>query len=336
MPDAKIQDATLNYLGAKLVDTVSTGTYINSLFLKGRKPWRGAQEEVPIMTSLNSTATSFVGASVLPTTIVQNTTKMTFDAKFVAQPSNLTSTDLALNDTEMQVADLMDRQVQSDAVSLMNKLASMLYSNGTGNGNLDITGIAAAIDDGTSVATYGNLSRTTYPSIDATVTSSGGTLTLAKMFTTWDTLQQDNEMSDLLLTTKAVRSLFEQLLLPNLRYASWNKMGVGADMKQGLVFREARVVGDSSATTGKLWFINEDTFVFRAMKKFPDAKPINYGLDEMEGTPSNVNPGGLGFFTTDWLRPVNQLTVNKFILVAGNLICENPRYNGVLTGITGI
>lgn len=334
--DAKVQNSTLNYLGAKLVDTVSTGTYINQLFLKGKDAWRGAQEEVPIMTSLNSSAQFFVGSTVLPTAIVQNTTKMTFDAKFIAQPSNLANTDVALNETEMQVADLMERQIQSDAASLMNAVAASLYADGTGTGGLAFTGLAAAIDDGTSVATYGNLSRTTYPSIDATVTSSGGTLTLAKMFTMWDTLQQDNEIPTLLLTTKNVRSLYEQLLLPNLRYQAWNKMGVGADMKAGLVFREAIVRADSAASSGKLNFINEDTFVFRALKKFPNAKAINYSLDQMEGTPSNVNPQGMGFFTTDWLQPVNQLTMNKYVLLAGNLICENPRYNGVLTGITGI
>lgn len=333
--DAKVQDATLNYLGSKLVDTVSTGTYINRLFLKDRQVWRGAQEGVPIMTSLNNSAEFFVGAQVLPTAIVNNTTKMTFDAKFVAQPSNLTSTDLALNKTEMEVADLMERQVQADAASLMNTVATSLYSTGLGSGGLEFTGLAAAIDDGTSVGTYGNLSRTTYPTIDATVTSASGTLTLAKMFTMWDTLEQDNEFPTLLLQTKAVRSLYEQLLIPNIRYNSWAKMGVGAS-KDGLVFREARVASDSAAPASKMWFINEGTFVFRALKKFPNSKPINYGLDEMEGTPSNVSPSGLGFFTTDWLSPVNQLTVNKYVLLAGNLICENPRYNGVLTSVSAI
>src|SRR5678809_584370 len=203
--DQKVADATLNYLYAKLVDTVATGTAINQMFLKNAKPWGGAQEEIPIKTALNSTGTSFSGSAVLPTTIVNNTVKMTFDAKFFAQPSNLTATDIALNSTEMQVADLMERQQESDAVDMMIAVANQLYSDGTGNSSQDITGIAAAIDDGTSVATYGGLARSTYSSIDATVTSSGGTLTLAKMYTMWDTLQQDQQQPSVILTTKAVR-----------------------------------------------------------------------------------------------------------------------------------
>lgn len=332
---AKVSNATYNYLGAKLVDTVSTGTAINQMFLGNMGEWRGAQEEVPIKYQLNTYGTSFSGSDVLPTTQVSNTVKMTFDAKFFAQPTNLNYTDIALNQTPQQVADLMDRQLQSDAVDMMIAVASQLYSDGTGNGSKNFTGLAAAVDDGTSVATYGSLSRSTYTSIDATVTATGGTLTLAKMYTLWDTLQQDNQIPSVILTTKAVRSYYEQLLLPNLRYADPGKMSVGAS-KDGLMFREAIVKADSAATSGYMYFLNESTFKFRGLKKWPNGKAINYSMDEMEGEPSSVKPSGVGFFATDPITPVNQMTFNKFVVLAGNLICNNPRYNGVLTGISGI
>lgn len=333
--DNKVADATQNFLYAKLVDQVVTGTYINQMFLKGAKPWAGAQEEIPIKWQRNTQGGSFAGADILSTTIVDNTVKMTFDAKFYYQPSNLTMTDLALNETEMQRASLMDRQVQSDAADMMVGIATQLYSDGTGNSNKDFTGLAAAVDDGTSVTTYGNLSRSTYSSLDATKTATGGTLTLAKMFTMWDTLQQDQQQPSVILTDKPSRSYYEQLLLPNLRYASWAKMGVGAS-REGLVFREAVVMADSACTTGRMYFLNESTFQFKALKNWYKGTAIKYGLDEMEGEPTTVQPKGLGFFATDWIQPVNQMTVNKFVVLGGNLMCNNPRYNGVLTGITGI
>lgn len=332
---AKVQDSTLNFLGARLVDTVSTGTAINKMFLGSMEAWRGAQEEVPIKVSLNTFGTSFSGADILPTTQVNNTVKMTFDAKFFAQPTNLNYTDIALNQTQMGVADLMDRQLQSDAVDMMQKVADQLYADGTGNGGKDFTGLAAAVDDGVSVATYGNLSRATYPTIDATVTASGGTLTLAKMYTMWDTLQQDNEIPSVVLTTKQVRSLYERLLLPNLRYTDPSKMSVGAS-KSGLAFREAVVKADSACPSGLMYFLNEATLKFRGLKKWPGAKAINYSMNEIEGAPSSVKPSGMGFFATDAVTPVNQQTYNKFVILAGNMICTNPRYNGVLTGITTI
>ncbi len=333
--DNKVADATKNYLYAKLVDTVVTGTKINQMFLKGAKAWGGAQEEIPIKISVNTNGGSFIGADVLSTTIVDNTVKMTFDAKFYYQNSSLTATDIALNDTEEQVANLMERQVESDAADMMVGIATQLYGDGTASSGKAFTGLAAAIDDGTSVATYGSLSRATYPSIDATVTASSGTLTLAKMYTMWDTLQQDQQQPSVILTTKAVRSLFEQLMLPNLRYTDPRTLGVGAG-QQGLTFRDAVVVGDSAATAQKMWFINEDTFQFKALKKYPNGKAIKYALDQMDGEPTSVMPTGLGFFETDWMTPYNQQTLSKFVVLGGNLLCKNPRYNGVLTGITGI
>lgn len=336
----KVADATLNFLQAKLVDTVVTGTAINRIFIgdrsKGADVWQGAQQEVPIKISKNTNGGSFTGAQVLSTTQVNNTTKMTFDCKFVYQPSNLLMTDIALNNTEQQVADLMSRQEESDAQDMMPIVASQLYSDGTGNSSLDITGLGAAVDSGSSVATYGGLSRTTYPTIAATVTASGGTMTLAQLFTMWDTLQQDQQVPSMILTTKSVRTLYERLLLPNLRYSSWSKMAVGAKFKDGLMFREAPVVADSACTSGYMYFLNEDTFEWRSLNKWPKGKAINYSLNEIEGAPSTTQPKSMGFFATDWMQPVNQMTMNKFVVLAGNLICKNPRYNGVLTGITGI
>ena len=46
-------------------------------------------------------------------------------------------------------------------------------------------GLAALVDDGTSVSTIGGISRSTYTTLKGTVTASSGTLTLAKLDTLW-------------------------------------------------------------------------------------------------------------------------------------------------------
>lgn len=329
----KVAGATKNYLYAKLVDTVATGTKINAMFLAKAKPWAGAQMEIPVQTALNPNGGSFVGAQILSTAAVDNTVKMTFDAKFNYQATVLNKTDLALNDTEEKVADLMQRQVSSDAVSMSIRMATQLYSDGTGNGGLDITGLGAAVDDGTSVATYGNLSRSTYSSLAATVTASGGTLTLAKMYTLWDTLQQDQQAPSIILTTKAVRSLYEQLLVPNVRYNGGSSLAIGANK---LAFREAEVVGDSACTSGVMFMLNESTFQFYSLKKWMGGSPIKYAASALDGEPDPSLVPGLGFFENDWVQPTNQQSVIMDIVHGGNLICKNPRYNGKLTGITSI
>jgi len=329
----RVADATKNYLYPKLVDTVVTQTKINSMLLKGAKQWAGAQMEIPIKWQANSNNGAFSGFDTLSTTAVDNTVKMTFDAKFFYQSTVLPITDISLNNTPEKVADLMQRQVASDAYDMGVAVASALYSDGTGSSNKTFTGLAAAVDDGTSVATYGGLSRATYTSIDATVTASSGTLTLAKMYTLWDTVTQGSQMPTIVLTTKAVRSLFEQLLIPNVRYNNASDLSIGA-MK--LSFRDAPVEADSACTSGVMFMLNENTLDFYAIRNWEGGTPINYAPEAMEGEPDPRAVTGLGFFQTEWTRPVNQMVLNKFIVLGGNLICDNPRYNGKLTGITSI
>lgn len=303
------------------------------MFLKGAKPWGGAQMEIPIKWQLNPNNGSFSGMDVLPTAAVDNTVKMTFDAKFNNQSVVLPITDIALNQTPEQVANLLERQVASDAYDFALSLASQLYSDGTGNNNKNITGLAAAVDDGSSVATYGNLSRSTYSSLDATVTASSGTLTLAKMYTLWDTVQQSTQQPTTILTTKTVRSLYEQLLIPNVRYQDASNLALGASK---LMFRQAPVEADSACTSGVMFFLNEKTFQFYAIKKWEGGTPIKYAPEAMEGEPDPGVVTGLGFFETAWRQPVNQQAMLMNIVHGGNLICENPRFNGKLTGITSI
>jgi len=329
----RVADATKIYLMPTLVDTVVKQTEINSMLLKGAKPWAGAQMEIPIKWQANENNGSFSGFDTLATAAVDNTVKMTFDAKYSYQSIVLPITDISLNNTAEKVADLMERQVASDAIDLGTKIATQLYSDGTGNGSKDFTGLAAAIDDGTSVSTYGNLSRATYDSIDATVTASGGVLTLAKMYTLHDTVSEGKQTPSVVLTTKAIRSLYEQLLLPALRYTDSSIMSVGASK---LAFRDAKVVADSACTTGVMFMINESTMQFYAIKNWEGGTPIKFAPEELDGLPTPGVVTGLGFHETTWTRPTNQMVLNKFVVVGGNLICKNTRFNGKLTGITSI
>jgi len=303
------------------------------MFLTKSKPWAGAQMEIPIKWQLNPNSTSFSGADVLSTSAVDNTVKMVFDAKFNSMSTVLPVTDLIINDTPQQVANLLERQISSDAFDFALSIATQLYSDGTGNGGKDLTGLAAAVDDGASVTTYGGLSRATYSSINAVATASSGTLTLAKMYTLWDAVMQDSQAPTKILTTKAIRSLYEQLLLPLLRYNDASTMAIGAT---GLKFREAEIKADSACTTGVMFMLNERTFDFYAPKKWPGATAISYATAAMDGEPDPNVVSGLGFFVTEWRQPTNQQMMIKNIVHGGNLICKNPRYNGKLTGITGI
>lgn len=337
----RVANATKNYLMPKLVEGVIQGNVGLSYFLVRAKSgvWRGAQMEVPFKHSSNSNGGSFSGFDTLSTSAVDNTIKLTYDCKFNYQSVVLPKTDLALNKTEEEVADLMLRQISSDAVDLADRLGTQFYGDGTGNGSKDLLGLGAIVDDGTSVSTIGGQSRSTFTALQSTVTASGGTLDLAKMYTLWDNVSFGIQEPTMILTTKTVRSLYNQLLDANERYtlpvSARDKlyMTTGADI---LAFRGAPVVADDKCTSGVMFFLNERSIEFATLENYPESEAINFSVEELDGVPSPDVPKGLGFKWTGWVMPTNQEAVIGRIIHAGNFVVKNPRFNGKLTGITSI
>ena len=337
----RVANATQNYLMPKLVEGVLTGNVGLSYFLVRSKAgvWRGAQVEVPFKHAVNTNGGSFSGFDTLTSAAVDNTIKLTYDAKFNYQDVSLAKTDLALNDTEEKVADLMERQVASDTLDLADRIGTQFYGNGTGNSGKDILGLGAIVDDGTAVATIGGQSRATYSGLQARVTASGGALTLAQLYALSDAATEGSQRPDIILTTKTVFSLYNQLLTPNERYTvpmnGRDKMYMRTGAEQ-LAFRDAPIFSDSKCTAGTLFMLNSNSMEFQILPNWPESEPINFAVEEMEGVPSPGVPKGLGFHWTGWIKPANQEVVIGRVIHTGNFVVKSPRYNAKLTGITSI
>src|SRR3990167_4385630 len=86
------------------------------------------------------------------------TTAMIFDWKFNYAPVNLDVIDVDLNDSAEAVFDLVEAAMETGELSMVDEMSSQLFSDGTGNGGLDIDGLANAVSRSTSVA-YGGITR---------------------------------------------------------------------------------------------------------------------------------------------------------------------------------
>jgi hypothetical protein len=335
----RLQDATTELLMPKLVEGVLVGNTGLSYFLARSKAadWEGYQIRQPFKWQASTNGSSFSGFDALSTTPDNNTISLIYNCAFNEMPVSLPKSDIAVNNTEKKVADLMERQIASNTYDMANNLGTQFYADGTGNGGKDILGLAAIVDDGTNVATIGGQSRATYPALDGTVTASGGTLTLAKMYTLHDDVTEGSQEPDLILTTKTIYSLIQQLNLPYQRYMvdvkSSDKLFLGSQVP---MFRGAMVVKDSKCPTGKLFMLNSDSFQFHTLRNWPGAKKVSFAMESMDGEPSPDVPEGLGFFWSDWVQAINQEAYVGRVIHGGNFVVKNPRYNGVLTGITGI
>jgi hypothetical protein len=214
-----------------------------------------------------------------------------------------------------------------------------------------IKSLSDNILDGTSTSTIGGLSRATYPTLNATVTASGGTLSLAKMSTLYNAVTFGPNKPTIGLTTQAIFSLYESLLLPMQRINTPVGMTKGAPIRRGASMNEGMmaqsgftgldykgfpILPDQKCTSGVLFFLNEESMDFYAVKKYPDAENVKLRTSVMEGEPYENGVEGLGFKWTGWVKVANQEVIIGRVIFAGNFVPYNPRFNGKLTGISSV
>jgi len=333
-----------------VVDQVLRSNVAFTDFVKKAKKWSGNQIKFAVKYQTNSTGTSFAGFDTLSTSATDNRVKAQFDPSFVAITSALPGDELATSmqsGSEERIIDLVRVTLESDAQDLADLCGTQFWSDGTGNGNKDILGLGAAVDDGNSVASYGGLSRTTYTGMASTVTASGGTLTLAKMLTLYYNVRSGNQKPTVAYMPEAVFSLYNQLLMPLERFNS-----TSADIRNGsargigsmeLYFQGFPMMMDEKATSGVMLFLNGDYMDWygidssKASAIFPGFESVNYMPEEIEGNDySGSKLKGLGFGFTGWTRAQNAFAANGFHVFGGQLINREPRFCGKLTGITSI
>lgn len=347
---ARVTTTMREKLLAVVTDQVLQSNVALSDYLSKAKAWSGSQIKFPVKYAKNTTFSSFAGYQALSTSATTNRVKATFDPSFVQINSSLPMDEVMTSLSsggEEQVIDLVKVTLISDAEDFADGFGTQFWADGTGNGGLDVLGLGAAVDDGTSVTTYGGLSRSTYTGMNAVVTASSGTLSLAKMFTLYFNVTYGNQRPTVGYATQSVFSLYNQLLVPQERFmmtmadiTSGSKRGTGA---MELYFEGFPIKPDQKCPSGVLTFHNANYMDWYALdpsktsEVFPGFMASNYVPSLIEGndyTASKLKGLGMGF--TGWTRAQNALAANGFHVAGGQLICREPRFQGKLTGITSI
>jgi hypothetical protein len=344
-----VDTLTLEDIVPQVVDTVLRTNRFATLMLSKPKKFRAATQDFPIKYQTGTAVQSFSGFDTLPTSFTDTRVLLKYNPRFVTANVALAVTDIAANATDRQVLSLVEVEMMSRAQDLADGIGTQFYSDGTGNSSKDMLGLGAIVDNGNSVATIGGLSRSTYTTLQSTVTASSGTLTLYKLRTLYNAIGDAGAWPTIAITDFTTWALYEQLLQPQERIAkdvviaSNYKGFTGFNMKaDGIAFAGLVVVPDRKCTSGTFFQINEDFVKFWALDVLEGS-----GANSMVGKPVKV--GGklfvgnqydqaenLGFFWSGWIKATAQLAYNSFIVLGGNLLTDNPRRHGKLTGITTI
>ncbi len=309
----------------------------NVLFmrLKGkRKSWSsGWQMKIPTEIAGRTQLGSYAGADQFGT--AQEDVRQQFTINPSQYYANLTITGIqrAANRGKEAIVDLLTAEFRSVGMALNDKMGTDLYGDGTGNSGKNLTGLIAQVDDGTNVATFQGLSRTTYPTLKSTLSTQVGALALSDLATSYDGAQVGYDQPTLGVTTPAIFSIIEALYTANSRYqymqslterfrvtaAGVEKAGITGNAGfTGIMFRGMPIVLDDKCTAGNLYMLNE----------------AYLDLYEMAPDPAFVSGTQEGFGWTGWKKPTNQDVIVGQLLWYGQLVGTEPRKSSRRVSIT--
>jgi hypothetical protein len=336
-PNANITTTTNQYLAPAWVDQVLRDNFFFGQIMEKTKRWDGSQMLHPIKYQKGVASVAFSGFDVLPITQIPTTVNMVFYPAFVATNIALAGSDLSVNRTQEQVLNLMKVTMEARAQDAADDIGNFFQGDGTSFGGKAPMGLAGIVDNGTTLANYGGLSRATYSGLNATVTASGGTISLLKVRQLWNSISDGPVAPDLAITDYTTWSYFENLLIAFQRntYTDFKQMTTGAAYR-AIMWDGIEVHRDKKITTGNFYLLNMKFLNFFGVKWWEGERisPRAVDIDGNVYESQHYAPGN-AFTWTDWIKAYNQLTVNGYIILGGQLVCTAPLRNGVLTGISG-
>lgn len=359
--DSRVSQLTLRGLLPKVADNVLNSNVVTFRLMGNAKKWKGATLDKAIKYQTTGTVSSFQGLDTFVASLPNTKATMSYDLRGVHTDISVSGLEYSANasENELQIIDLVKETIEEKQQELIDTVGTQTYGTGTGNNSKDLIGLGAIVDDGTNVSTIGNLSRTTYPVLNATRTSAtNGVFSLSTFATLYSSVSSGS-----ILTTptfgsmnETVHDLVEQTFTPQIRtqYSEMGYYNYGNDGKAvrggshegltghagfvALMYKGVPLVRDEKSLTGNLYLINDNWLNWYGVSKFLEGyKNVDLGSTTIDGLydeePMNKNMGmawsgfkqtGLGYYATSEL------------LLAGNYASFQPRRQGVIVSITGV
>lgn len=268
---------------------------------------------ITVGTAEDTTGGSYSGYDTFDTTPSEALTNAVSGWKSYQQPITASYDEIARNSSPEGKIKIW--KVRSDRAlkSLRSKLNAHAHAASVGNSGKNIQGIGLLVD---SAGTVQNIDRSTstYWQANETAVSAAlaidGSTGMRRMHTLCSTGSGDMSVPDGIMTDSDEYEAYEALLAPDIRFTSRTQ---GDGSFSGLAYRGAPIMWDADNVSGVMYFLNSETFEF-------------YIDPERD------------FVTTEIARAMNG-TLNQDawsaqILWRGELVINEPRRNGKLTGLT--
>lgn len=296
----------------KVADQVFNATplwyWLNS---KGRKRgesggrWIGAQ----LLYGKNSTVTTIGRGGAVDITDDELITTAKFDWKWLICNVIRYYADDQINSSKNAMMNLLQAKLKTAELSMIDKLETMGFSDGTGNGSKDFMGLTGIIKATFSGDTLGGVDANTntwwqnkYK--DCTGGNGDSIAELkAGILNLYNTCSIGNDHPTLIMGYQGFYEWYELYCVQNILRVYDTALGdIGFE---ALKYKGAAITWSPSAPDAKVFFLNDRYLEF-------------------------VYDSSADFYMTDWKPIPNQLDRVAQIVLQGNLICTNRRMQGLL------
>ena len=286
------------------------------------KPFSGGNvilQELMYNDTSTQNASSYSGYDVIDITPNSPISAAQYDMKQYAAAVSISGFEMLQNSGKEQIIDMLEGRIQVAEAQLMNQISAGVYSDGTGNGGKDITGLAAAVSITPTSGTYGGINRATWSfwqnvKFDAT-TDGSAAATAANIQSYMNRvaiqLVRGTDRPDMIVAGNDYYRFYLESLQSIQRITSESSAAAGFTsikyMGAGLncdVFLDGGIGGQLA--TDRMYFLNTKYIFLRPHR---DRNFVPIGGDR---------------------QSVNQDAIVKLIGWAGNLTCSGAQFNGVL------
>lgn len=320
-----IVSTTIQNRSGVLADNVTNN---NALLMKMKergnvKPFSGGNvilQEIMYNDTSTENAGSYSGYDLIDITPNSPISSAQFDIKQYAAAVSINGLEMLQNAAKEQIIDLLEGRIQVAEGQLMNDISTGLYSDGTGNGGKDITGLALAVAASPGSGTYGGINRANWSfwrNIAFDATTDGGAAATASNIQSYMNrvavqLVRGSDRPDIIVAGNNYYRAYLESLQAIQRITSEASAGAGFTSLKYFgagfncdVYLDGGIGGQLN--TNRMYFLNTKYLFFRPHR---DRNFVPIGGDR---------------------ESVNQDAMVRLIGWAGNLTCSGARYQGVLT-----
>lgn len=311
---------TLESRTGKLADNVTANNAILSR-LKERgniRPISGGSKIVEELEYGEGDTYWYTGYDTLTFNNPQLFTAAAYEMKLLAAPIGCSGEELLKNSGKERVIDLMEAKIKNAEKSLANQMSVGIYSDGTGNGGKQLTGLKALVADDPTSGTVGGINRATSGNEfwRNYAKSFGTALTTSTIYGAMNdaylACSRGSDKPDLIVADDTLYGIYEGSLVAQQRFVNAKLAEAGFE---NLKFKGADVIYDGGiggkCPAGHMYFLNTEYLKLRPHRE------RNFKLI---GDRERV--------------AINQDAVYRIVGWAGNLTMSNAQLQGVIVDTT--